>query len=314
MNDDGLTPLLWVDGPLWNRPPAPPTGAERVDGDRPWPAAVWLRPALERASADVTDRWTGAVARTGIAAAIGSTQLDPPGREPELRREPPERHWLLYEPDHADVRGADFDGVGTIVLHLGRSDGLQGWHDRPLPSDVNDIETLSLKADQLRRFLPDDGRLVLSLPAETLGADLPPALEIAWDAILVRAVQPAWFGLPLAALTRHVRRQLDAAGLGNMPLGVAPPPEMQPGLDRMLGLGASFAVIDDLINAILYQDVPVEVRGDRTADFQRVLVDGLGRELVQTIEDPDRMRRRTLATTDPEWARTLGLPLISIGR
>ena len=314
MSDDGLTPLLWVDGPLWNRTPPPPTGSAIAEGDRPWPAAVWLRPALDRANPDVTDRWSGAVARCGIAVAIGSTRLDPPGREPELRTVHGERHWLLYRPDHTDIRGDDFDGVRTVVLHIGRSEGHRGWSDRALPPDVNDINTLSLKADQLRRFLPDDGRLVLSLPAETLGADLPPALEIGWDAILVRAMQTAWFGLPLAALTRHVRRQLDAAGLGDMPLGVAPPPVMQSGLDRMLGLGASFVVIDDLINAILFQDVPVEVRGDRTADFRRVLVDGLGRELVRTIEDPDRVTRRTLATTDSEWARTLGLPLISIGR
>ena len=310
MSEHGsLDRLLWTSPGVFDPSPSSPPMAPEDDRDAAWPSLVWLRTRLDHANSDIIDRWTSAAARCGIAVAIRRRLLDPPGRDAELPARHASLHWLHYTPDHRELGGDDFVGIHGVVVHLGGSASGDG---RRLPPDVRDPESLAPKIDQLRQLVQPDARIVVSLPAESLAADLPPNLGLDWDGLLVRADQTAYSGLPIAAMVRHVRRQLDAAGHASLPFGISPPPGPVDAAGKLIGLGATFVVIDRDMDRVVGGEVPAAVRGDRAADFEDAVRDRLGQTLQSATAARRRMRR--LATTDPSWAQTLGLPYAGIGR
>lgn len=196
----------------------------------------------------------------------------------------------------ASTRSVDVGGHADIEFAL------------PLPAEVVTMGDLPTFVHRWRRLFPPPVKLVATISVSNLVQGLASLLPCQFDAVIVDANQDALSGLPVAAMVRRLRRQLDAAGSQATKLWVIPPPMSIQSLAKLSVLGADGIAVDHLIaenvQSLLHSS------GQQQGGFASLLDEFRG--LLRFAADRP-VGHNALASTDPKVASILGLPYFGVG-
>ncbi len=258
----------------------------------------------------------------------------------------PERYGLSVD-DFDGARVIDVrlrvcgDWSGRFAYSAGQMDRWEGDPDSDppaggswapaatFPPDVTSLEHLASKLNQLHRLSPG-AAIFVSITPHRLDSEIPKLLAAKPDGIILDLDELPLSGIELAQITRHARRVLSASGAIGFPLWIIPGPITPDDAVKLVVLGASGIAIDHWCQTLI-EDAEQAVRNSpaarlgqerqRELDFpviQDVVRDSLSLNLERFIGLLQRMRclppSERLGSLDRQWARTLDLPWISIGR
>ena len=241
-----------------------------------------------------------------------------------------------YRPERYGLSPGDFDHSWLIDVRLMMSrdasgrfayspDQIARWEatpdDQPLagggwvpaatfPPDVNSIEQLANKFDQLRKLAPS-AAVFASMGPYRLADEIPAIIKAGPDGLIVRLDEVALDGLQLAALTRRARHFMNEAGGKKLPLWLVPGQISADDAVKLVALGASAIGIDSWCDPLLHQCQP---SGYSRPPVENIVYEGLTSRIdrftglylsLQRVKKKER-----LGSFRMTWANTLGvLPL-----
>ena len=241
-----------------------------------------------------------------------------------------------YRPERYGLSPEDFDHSWLIDVRLMMSrdasgrfayspDQIARWEatpdDQPLagggwvpaatfPPDVDTIEQLTTKFDQLRKLAPNAAVFASTGPYR-LADEIPAIVKAAPDGVIVRLDEVALDGLQLAALTRRARHFMNEAGGKKLPLWLVPGEISADDAVKLVALGASAIGIDSWCDPLLQECQP---SGYSRPPVEEIVYNGLTSRIdrftglylsLQRVKKKER-----LGSFRMTWANTLGvLPL-----
>ena len=256
-----------------------------------------------------------------------------------------------YRHERYGLSDLDFDDAKVIDLRLSASrdesgrfcyspERIQRWEATPssqpvagggwvaaatfLP-DVESIDTLSAKIDQLRALSPEAAVLV-SIDAHLLEMELDVIAASDLDGLIVRMDEMNLSGKQLALLTQQARKLADEVEI-DLPLWVVPGEITAEDAAKLIALGASAVAIDSWGREIIDQ-IMIESESSSSgyatssrASQQRVndLVD---EQFLPKVERASGFIQamRCVAPDQPlgclsrSWAKALGIPALTVAR
>jgi hypothetical protein len=176
---------------------------------------------------------------------------------------------LPYRPERYGLNPIDFDHAQVIDVRLMMTRDVSGrfaysqeqiarWEATPaeaplagggwvpaatFPPDVESMDQLGSKFDQLRSLAPDAG-IFASMGPYRLEDELPPIIAAKPDGLILRLDEVALEGLQLAALTRRARQLMKQAGAKQLPLWIVPGDITPDDAAKLVALGADGIGID----------------------------------------------------------------------
>jgi hypothetical protein len=314
----------------------------------------WNEPYWYRTDPNTADMIATAVAYDGVlVSALRRDLLSPDGPVALLQHElprivpyRPERYGFSAE-DYDGARIIDVrlrvcgDWSGRFAYSAGQMDRWEGdpegdppsggsWSPAAtFPPDVGSLDQLATKLTQLRQLSPT-AAIFVSICPHRLDTDIPSLIAAKPDGLILDLSELPLSGLELAQITRHARRTLTTAGAAGFPLWLIPGEITPDDAVKLVVLGASGIAIDhwcrDLIElgdevvrtspaARLGQEATFELDFPLVQDAVR---DALSLDLERFRGLLHRMRclpaGERLGSLDREWARTLEVPWIALGR
>ena len=199
---------------------------------------------------------------------------------------------------------------------LGLSDTDGDWPAAGLPVECRTMKDVALKVRQLRELgdvlssgATDAMRIHVSLSAACLADHLKDVVAWNVDGLTIRADDEAWSGVPLAAMVRRLRTDLDQADRDEVALWLVPPATTpDEDLAKLVALGASAVAIDHWCDPLIWKSgVATEV--ETVINELAIKVTRFRSRIRSLRHHGDAI---PLGCTDGDVAKRLGLPMVAM--
>ena len=244
---------------------------------------LWYDPHWSRLPTDMADELAVAVSSQDVLVSAMYSDVAGPEEtanlfadysgEPEGEEDPSEPIFLPrvvpYRPERYGLSPENFDNATIIDVRLMMTRDVSGrfayspeqiarWEatpeDAPLagggwvpaatfPPDVESMEHLSSKFDQLRKLAPS-AAIFASMGPYRLEEELPGIVRAKPDGLILRLDEVALDGLQLAALTRRARQLMSQSDASELPLWIVPGDVTPDDAAKLIALGADAIGVD----------------------------------------------------------------------
>ena len=326
----------------------------------------WYDPPWERIRIETSDLIATSVAQLGVCVSAMRSDLATPDGEPRLHEQweaeapddgsEPERGFLPrmlpYRPERYGLNDRDFDGPRVIDVRLTMNRNSTGrfafspqqierWEATPsneplaggswvpsatFPPDVDSMETLGFKLEQLR-WLSPEAAIFVSLGPHRLGTELKAVLSTRPDGVILRLDELDLSGLQLAQTVQGTRRGMDLLGAEKLPLWIVPGTITPDDAVKLVALGANGIAIDRWCDEIMEQAIVAQQSAPTLGGYSSIsssregeIVEMIEYDLAYQVERFEGLLHsldyqphgERLAALSEDWGQRLGISMLTL--